>query len=42
MWLAWERRHMDTGSWVGNPEGKRPLAALKCGWQDNIRGILKK
>jgi hypothetical protein len=26
---------------VGNPEGKRPLERLRCGWEDRIRMDLR-
>jgi hypothetical protein len=40
MWHAWGRRHVYRVL-VGKPEGNRPLAALGCKWEDNIKGILK-
>jgi hypothetical protein len=27
---------------VVKPEGKRPLGRLRCGWEDNIKMVLRK
>jgi hypothetical protein len=36
MWHEWERR----GTFIGTPEGKRPLGRTKRRWIDNIKMYL--